>query len=151
MLWGRRSASVLEVKPLAGLGSALDWVGLRCSHQLAVLCLSGCCAARPSAGVGPTPADILHTPFGSLAAWRTEQEGRQQLAAEAAGPAAMEVEGEQPAAAAAAASGAAAEAGSPAQAALQRQILGAVMEECLLNSKAEVRAGLTCWVLAQLG
>lgn len=33
---------------------------------------------------------------------------------------------------------------SPAQAAVQQQILGAVMEECLLNSRAEVRRCCCC-------
>lgn len=102
-----------------------------------------------------SPDIILHTPFASLAAWRQEQEEAAAAAAEGAaspeqqqqGGEAMEVEAPSAARskegssaeAAAAEDGSSAAAASPAQAAVQQQILGAVMEECLLNSRTEVR------------
>lgn len=109
-----------------------------------------------------TPDAILHTPFASLAAWRQEEE---EAAAAAAGGAAgqapdqqqeqlggeaMEVEAPAPAAGSRDAGDAepaggdhsthsAGAAASPAQAAVQQQVLSAVMEECLLNTRPEVR------------
>ena len=114
-----------------------------------------------------TPDAILHTPFASLAAWRQEEE---EAAAAAAGGAAgqapdqqqeqlggeaMEVEAPAPAAGSRDAGDAepaggdhsthsAGAAASPAQAAVQQQVLSAVMEECLLNSRTEVRCAGWC-------
>ncbi len=108
-----------------------------------------------------TPDAILHTPFTSLSAWRQEQEEAAAATASAAGSAAGQSPGQQqqggeameveaPAASSRDAGSAgpaggdhsthsASAAASPAQAAVQQQVLSAVMEECLLNSRPEVR------------
>lgn len=112
-----------------------------------------------SAGVGVPASDILHTPFASLAAWRQEHEECRQLQqapaqAEASATPSATQEQQPPEAAAAMEfeqqgaratskgsaeiSAGVSEGASLAQAAVQQQILGAVLEECLFNTRAEV-------------
>ncbi|PRW21127.1 proteasome-associated ECM29-like protein isoform X1 [Chlorella sorokiniana] len=139
-------------------------LGLRTSKNEEVLFAVGEALCFCFGGVSVTPDTILHTPFASLAAWRQEQEEAAAVGAAGAaqqqqqqGGDAMEVEA--PAAAgstdggSAGASGAytvAGAAASPAQAAVQQQILGAVMEECLLNSRTEVRCAGAVWLVSLL-
>lgn len=123
-------------------------------------------------GVKPTPEEILSTPFASLAAWKQQQERRQATAGpvapsttkqpqqqQGAEEAPMEVEGggeaPAPAAAASFAAGTAAAApvvirDSPALAAAQRQILTAVVEECMVSSRVEVRCAGAVWLVSLL-
>ena len=92
-----------------------------------------CCA-----GVQVTPEDILHTPFTSLSAFKQQQELQQQQAeGQTQAAAAMEVEGGA-SGDVSSADASAGISGSTAQGAAQQQILGAVLEECLLNSRVEV-------------
>ena len=117
-----------------------------CVHAVAASVLHcRCCSLIVVAGVQVTPADILHTPFTSLSAFKQQQELQKQQAegqAQAQAAAAMEVEVAGDASGSTANSDApgavAGGSGSTAQAAAQQQILGAVLEECLLNSRVEV-------------
>jgi hypothetical protein len=97
--------------------------------------VADCCA-----GVQVTPEDILHTPFTSLSAFKQQLElQKQQAEGQAQAAAAMEVEGAASGDASSAdANGNASVNGSTVQGAAQQQILGAVLEECLLNSRVEV-------------
>ncbi|EFN52702.1 hypothetical protein CHLNCDRAFT_138705 [Chlorella variabilis] len=121
-------------------------LALRTSKNEEVLFAAGEALCFCFGGVQVTPDDILHTPFTSLAAaWKQQQQpGQGRAAQDQAQPSAMEVEGD------GATAGGDAPGTSVALAAAQQQILGAVMDECLLNSRVEVRCAGAVWLVSLL-
>ncbi|PSC71704.1 proteasome-associated ECM29-like protein [Micractinium conductrix] len=102
-------------------------------------------------GLQVTPDDILHTPFASLASWKQHQQqaaeaaatAQQQAQHEGAAAAPMEAEG-------GAGGGSGGEAESPALAAARQQILGMVVDECMVSSRVETRCAGAVWLVSLL-
>ena len=132
------SGSLLE----AGISALL---ALQTSKNEEVLFAAGEALCFCFGGVPVTPDDILHGCYAGLAAWKQQQEQLQQAPTLPASQA-MELEG---GASAAVAPDNGADP-SPALAAAQQQILAAVLDECLLHSRVEVRCAGAVWLVSLL-